>query len=237
MPAHAVKLDRFILSGGTHVLGLFVDSLIIMLVVVDPVAVAPVFAALTHGESAAVKRRVAIRGTFIAGIILVIFALAGGALLGALGIGMPAFQIAGGALLFLLAVDMVFARHSGLRSTTEREQREAETKKDISVFPLAIPLIAGPGALTSVLLMVGEQDDDPAVVGTVLAVIVVVLLATLISLLASARIMAFMGETGANVVSRVLGVVLAALAVQFMLNGWLEGFTLLEENAPQLLTV
>lgn len=216
---------------------LFVDSLIILLVVVDPVAVAPLFAALTHGESAASKRRIAIRGTFIAGGILVVFALAGGMLLDALGIGMPAFQIAGGALLFLLAVDMVFARHSGLRSTTEREQREAETKKDISVFPLAIPLIAGPGALTSVLLMVGEQGDDPFVIGTVLAVIGVVLLATLVSLMASARIMAFMGETGANVVSRVLGVVLAALAVQFVLNGWQEGFMLIEENASQMMTI
>lgn len=216
---------------------LFVDSLIILLVVVDPVAVAPLFAALTHGESVAAKRRIAIRGTSIAGGILVVFALAGGMLLDALGIGMPAFQIAGGALLFLLAVDMVFARHSGLRSTTEREQREAETKKDISVFPLAIPLIAGPGALTSVLLMVGEQGHDPFVIGTVLAVILLVLLVTLVSLLASARIMAFMGETGANVVSRVLGVVLAALAVQFVLNGWQEGFMLMEENTSQMLTV
>ena len=216
---------------------LFVDSLIILLVVVDPVAVAPLFAVLTHGESAAVKRRIAIRGTSIAGGILVVFALAGGVLLDALGIGMPAFQIAGGALLFLLAVDMVFARQSGLRSTTEREQREAETKKDISVFPLAIPLIAGPGALTSVLLMVGEQGDDPFVIGTVLAVILVVLLATLVSLISSARIMAFMGETGANVVSRVLGVVLAALAVQFALNGWQEGFMSIEENMPRMLTI
>jgi len=219
------------------VFDLLVDSLIILLVVVDPVAVAPLFAALTHGESAATKRRIAIRGTSIAGGILVVFALAGGMLLDALGIGMPAFQIAGGALLFLLAVDMVFARHSGLRSTTEREQREAETKKDISVFPLAIPLIAGPGALTSVLLMVGDQGDDPLVIGTVLAVILVVLLVTLVSLIFSARIMAFMGETGANVVSRVLGVVLAALAVQFVLNGWQEGFMLIEENASQMLTI
>ena len=216
---------------------LFVDSLIILLVVVDPVAVAPLFAALTHGESATAKRRVAIRGTTIAGGILVVFALAGGMLLDALGIGMPAFQIAGGLLLFLLAVDMVFARHSGLRSTTEREQREAETKKDISVFPLAIPLIAGPGALTSVLLMVGDQGDDPLVIGTVLAVILVVLLVTLVSLIFSARIMALMGETGANVISRVLGVVLAALAVQFVLNGWQEGFMTIGENASQMLTI
>ena len=216
---------------------LFVDSLIILLVVVDPLGIAPLFVALTHGETQATRRRIAIRGTFIAGGILVTFALAGDTLLRALGIGMPAFQIAGGALLFLLAVEMVFARHSGVRSTTEREQREAQTKKDISVFPLAIPLIAGPGALTSVLLMVGEQGGDLAVIGTVLAVILVVLLVTLASLMASARIMAFMGETGANVVSRVLGVVLAALAVQFVLNGWPEGFMLIEENAPQMLSI
>ncbi len=216
---------------------LFVDSLIILLVVVDPLGIAPLFMALTQGETLAARRRIALRGTLIAGGILVTFALAGDALLRALGIGMPAFQIAGGLLLFLLAVEMVFARHSGVRSTTEREQREAQTKKDISVFPLAIPLISGPGALTSVLLMVGERGDDAVVIGTVLAVIVTVLLVTLASLLASARIMAFMGETGANVVSRVLGVVLAALAVQFVLNGWQEGFLLIEEGAPQMLTV
>ena len=204
---------------------LFVDSLIVLLVVVDPLGIAPIFAALTHGDSPADKRRTAIRGTFIAGAILVVFVLAGDTLLNALGIGMPAFQIAGGLLLFLLAVDMVFARQSGIRSTTEREQREAATKKDISVFPLAIPLIAGPGAMTTVLLMVGEQGDDPLVIGTVLIVLLVVLALTLASLLFAARIMVFMGETGANVVSRVLGVILAALAVQFVLNGWQEGFS------------
>lgn len=216
---------------------LFVDSLIILLVVVDPLGIAPLFMALTRGETLAARRRIALRGTLIAGGILVTFALAGDMLLRALGIGMPAFQIAGGLLLFLLAVEMVFARHSGVRSTTEREQREAQTKKDISVFPLAIPLISGPGALTSVLLMVGERGDDVVVIGIVLAVIVTVLLVTLASLLASARIMSFMGETGANVVSRVLGVVLAALAVQFVLNGWQEGFLLIEEGAPRMLTV
>lgn len=215
-------------------LELFVDSLIILLVVVDPVGIAPLFVALTQGESPAAKRRTAVRGALIAGAILVTFALVGDTLLSALGIGMPAFQIAGGALLFLLAVEMVFARHSGVRSATEREQREAATKKDISVFPLAIPLIAGPGALTSVLLMVGERDDDPLVIGTVLAVILVVLLITLASLLISARIMAFLGETGANVVSRVLGVVLAALAVQFVLNGWQDSFAAIPQAMPSL---
>lgn len=215
---------------------LFVNSLIVMLVVVDPVGLAPMFAALTYGESPQGQRRIAIRGTLIAGAILVVFVLAGDTLLSALGIGMPAFQVAGGILLFLLAVDMVFARHSGLRSTTEREQREAETRKDISVFPLAIPLIAGPGALTSVLLMVGEQGGDPMVIGTVLAVVFVVLTVTLVSLLSAARIVGFMGETGANVVSRVLGVILAALAVQYVMDGWDAGFSY-DDAAPQMMTV
>ena len=155
----------------------------------------------------------------IAGGILVTFVIVGDALLRALGIGVPAFQIAGGVLLFLLAVDMLFARHSGLRSTTEREQREAEHRKDISVFPLAIPLIAGPGALTTVLLMVGEQGDNPAVIGATLVVVMLVLAMALGSLLLSGRLLRLIGETGANVISRVLGVVLAALAAQYILDG------------------
>ena len=216
---------------------LFLDYLIIMLVVVDPVGLTPMFAALTQGESAAIRRKMAVRGTLIAAIILIVFALAGDHLLRLLGIGMPAFQIAGGVLLFLLAVDMVFARHSGLRSTTEREQKEAETRKDISVFPLAIPLIAGPGALMTVLLMVGERDDDPVVLAAVLGVLLVVLMVTLMALLLSGRIMAFLGETGANVVSRVLGVILAALAVQFALDGWMSSLPSFDEIVPRMMTV
>jgi multiple antibiotic resistance protein len=218
-------------------LDLFLDSLIVMLVVVDPIGLTPIFAALTHGESAAARRKMALRGTLIAAVILVVFALTGDRLLRLLGIGMPAFQIAGGVLLFLLAVDMVFARHSGLRSTTEREQKEAETKKDISVFPLAIPLIAGPGALTTVLLMVGEQGSAPAVLAAVLGVLLVVLMITLMALLLSERIMAILGETGTNVISRVLGVILAALAVQFVLDGWMASLPSLDEIVPQMMTV
>jgi multiple antibiotic resistance protein len=218
-------------------LDLFLDSLVILFVVVDPIGLAPIFAALTHGDSASTRRRMAIRGTAIAAGILVVFVLVGDLLLRALGISLPAFQIAGGLLLFLLAVDMVFARHSGLRSTTEREQKEAATRKDISVFPLAIPLIAGPGALTTVLLMVGNQGDQPLVLATVLAVLGVVLLATLASLLFATRILKIMGETGAFVVSRVLGVVLAALAVQFVINGTIAAYTPVEEAVTQTLTI
>jgi len=203
---------------------LFLDSLVILFVVVDPIGLAPMFGALTHGGTPAYRRRMAVRGTVIAAVILVTFVFIGADLLRALGITLPAFQIAGGALLFLLAVDMVFARQSGLRSTTEREQREAAHKQDISVFPLAFPLIAGPGALTTVLLMSSRHAGSPQVVGVVLAVVLVVLSVTLIALLAADRIMRIMGETGANVVSRLLGVILAALAVQYVVDGIHLGF-------------
>ena len=198
---------------------LLFDTFIILFVVVDPIGLAPMFAALTRDDTPRQRRRLALRGVLIAGGILVTFVLVGDALLRALGIGVPAFQIAGGVLLFLLAVDMLFARHSGLRSTTEREQREAAQRKDISVFPLAIPLIAGPGALTTVLLMVGEQGDNPAVIGATLVVVILVLAIALGSLLLSGRLLRLIGETGANVVSRVLGVILAALAAQYILDG------------------
>lgn len=198
---------------------LLLDTFIILFVVVDPIGLAPMFAALTHDIDPGQRRRLALRGVAIAGVLLITFVLVGDGLLRALGIGLPAFQIAGGMLLFLLAVDMLFARHSGLRSTTEREQREAEHRKDISVFPLAIPLIAGPGALTTVLLMVGEQGDNPVVIGATLTVVVLVLALTLVALLFAGRLLRIIGQTGANVVSRVLGVVLAALAVQYILDG------------------
>lgn len=203
---------------------LFLDSLIILLVVVDPIGLAPMFGAITHGGNREYRRRMALRGTAVATCILITFAFFGADLLKALGITMPAFQIAGGVLLFLLAVDMVFARHSGLRSTTEREQRETKHREDISVFPLAFPLIAGPGALTTVLLMSSRHAHSPGVVGIVLAVVLVVMTATLIALLSTDRIMRIMGETGANVVSRLLGVILAALAVQYMVDGIQLGF-------------
>ncbi|MBI3574521.1 MAG: MarC family protein [Gammaproteobacteria bacterium] len=198
---------------------LLFDTFIILFVVVDPIGLAPMFAALTRDDTPRQRRRLALRGVLIAGCILVTFVIVGDALLRLLGIGVPAFQIAGGVLLFLLAVDMLFARHSGLRSTTEREQREAAQRKDISVFPLAIPLIAGPGALTTVLLMVSEQGDNPAVIGATLVVVMLVLAMALGSLLLSGRLLRLIGETGANVISRVLGVVLAALAAQYILDG------------------
>jgi multiple antibiotic resistance protein len=216
---------------------LFLNYFVVIFIVIDPIGLAAMFAALAHDVSIERQRLFAMRATAIAGGILVLFTLVGDKLLRALGIGMPAFQIAGGVLLFLLAVDMVFARSSGLRATTPAEQEEAEHRKDISVFPLAVPLIAGPGALTSVLLMVGEQGGDPIVLGTVLAVLVVVLLLTLVSLWFSPRIMRFLGATGTNVVSRLLGIILAAMAVQFMLDGWSAAQVFVDEDEVETLTI
>ncbi len=209
-------------------LELLINTFVLLIVVIDPVGLVPMFAAITRGESERARRRMALRGTAIAAIILVTFIFAGDGILRALGVSVPAFQIAGGVLLFLLAVDMVFARHSGFRSTTEREQQEAASRKDISVFPLAFPLIAGPGALTTVLLMVNDQGDNPVFLLAGFAVLIAVLALTLVALLAAGRIMRLIGETGANVVSRVLGVILAALAVQYVLDGVQAGFATIE---------
>jgi multiple antibiotic resistance protein len=204
---------------------LLFNTFIVLFIVIDPVGLALMFIALTPGAGAGFRRRMAVHGTLLASAMLLVFYFAGAALLNALGIGIPAFRIAGGALLFLLAIDMVFARQSGLRSTTVREQREAETKQDISVFPLAFPLIAGPGALTTVLLMSSSARGVLAF-GGILAVLVLILFITLLSLLYAAPIMKFLGVTGTNVISRLFGLILAALAVQFVLDGIHNSFAL-----------
>jgi multiple antibiotic resistance protein len=198
------------------------NAFVTLLVVVDPLGLAPIFAALTQGSTEKGKRETAIRGTLLGAGILLVFALAGDAFLGALGIGLPAFRIAGGILLFVLALDMVFARPSGMRARTVREQEEESYQQDVTVFPLAIPLIAGPGGITTVLLYTGGRDA--AGVAVFVAVLLVVLALTLFSLLLASRVMRLFGETGANVLSRVLGVLLAALAVQFVIDGLQSSF-------------
>lgn len=194
------------------------NTFVVLFIVIDPVGLAPMFLGLTRDGTAAYQRKMAIRGTALASGMLLVFFFFGDVLLTALGIGLPAFRIAGGVLLFLLAIDMVFARQSGLRSTTTREQREAEHKEDISVFPLAFPLIAGPGALTTVLLM-SSSWKEPVVFAGMLAVLLLVLGMTLLSLLWAGILLRFLGETGTNVISRLFGLVLAALAVQYILDG------------------
>lgn len=196
----------------------FLNKFILLFVVIDPIGLVPIFAALTLGGADAYRRRMAIQGTALACAILVLFALGGSRLLSYLGVGVPAFGIAGGALLFLLAIDMVLARRTGLRSTTPAEQAETEHRADISVFPLAVPLIAGPGAFTTLLLLAEPGDALLDILG-VLVTLLAVLLVTLLMLLATPQVMRLLGETGANVIGRVLGIVLAALAMQYILDG------------------
>jgi multiple antibiotic resistance protein len=190
------------------------STFVVLLVVIDPIGNAPIFMALTHNMEAAYRRKMAIRSITLATAILLIFLLIGDPLLATLGIGISAFRISGGILLFLLAIDMVFARQSGLRSTTAQEQYEAEHKRDVSVFPL----IAGPGALTTVLLMTSPRPAFWTFVGMLVTLLLVLGLA-LMSLLLAERIMHWLGETGANVITRLLGLILAALAVQYILDG------------------
>ena len=195
----------------------------VLFVVLDPIGVAWLFAALTSGHTPLQQRRTALRGVLLATMIMYLFFFFGNGLLHWMGIGLPAFRIAGGILLFLLSIEMVFARQSGLRSTTKGEQDEAQHKHDISVFPLAFPLLAGPGALTTILLMVGNIQSlgDRVVMATV---ILLVSLVTLFILLLAQTLSRLLGQTGANVVSRLLGLVLSALAIQFVIDGIRLGF-------------
>lgn len=194
-------------------------AFITFFVIVDPIGIGPIFVSLTLGEDDAYRRRMAFRGTVIATVVLFTFAFVGEYLFKALGITLAAFSIAGGVLLFLLAIDMVLARRTGLRSTTLSEDREAGHKEDISVFPLAIPLIAGPGALTSVLLLMARSEHEPLLQAAILGVLLVVMVLTLVFLIAATYVMKYLGVTGVNVVSRVLGIILAALAVQLIVDG------------------
>lgn len=190
-----------------------------LLVVIDPLGVATIFVSLTRGGTTAYRRRMAVKGVLIAAGILYAFAFSGDVLLRTLGISLDAFKITGGLLLFLLAIDMIFARPSGMRSTTVREQEAAQYKDDISVFPLAFPLLSGPGALTTVLLSTAGTVGQPQLFLGLLGALAAVLVLTLASLFAAPALLRVLGETGSSVVDRLLGLVLAALATQFVVDG------------------
>ena len=201
--------------------GSLLYNFIALFVIIDPVGTAALFVALTHNDSAERRRRTAIRGVLIATVVLLAFAVIGEVILRALGIGIPAFRIAGGILLFLLATEMVFARHSGIRGTTAAEEEETAHRTDISVFPLAIPFLAGPGSLTLIVLLIGRAPSTEAA-ALVVATLIVVMGLSLAVLVASVRVVALLGIPGTNVVSRVLGILTAALAVQLVLDGLVE---------------
>ena len=186
---------------------------------IGPLDVAAMFAVLTANQTDQQRRTTAIRGTLIGAGILLTFALVGEFLLARLGISLAALRAAGGILLLLIGIDMVFARSSGGTSTTDDEAEEAIAKTDISVFPLATPLIAGPGAMGAAILLMANQEGDIARQAIVIASLLAVLLLTFVSLLLSGRIQRVLGVTGMHVITRVMGVLLTALAVQFIFDG------------------
>lgn len=191
---------------------------------VGPIDVAAMFAGITAGATPAARRSMALRGLLIATIILFTFAFFGKFLLWTLGISLPALRIAGGILLLLIGIDMVFARPSGGVSTTEAEAQEARGKADIAVFPLATPLIAGPGAISAAILLMANTQGNYSLQIAVLLSLAAVLLITLGLLLVASQISRLLGVTGLHVVSRIFGILLSALAVQFVIDGITESF-------------
>jgi multiple antibiotic resistance protein len=187
-----------------------------LFVVIDPVGLAPLFIALTRGMSPAQRRSVAWRAIAIAFGLLALFGFAGDTLLGAVGIGIPAFRIAGGLLLFLTAVEMLFEKRQPRR---EKTMHEAEALPDPTVFPLATPLIAGPGALATMILLIGQHPGELGAQATVYLTMTTVLAICWLFFRLGGTIERLLGPTGINVVTRLLGMLLAALAVQFVLQG------------------
>jgi multiple antibiotic resistance protein len=200
---------------------------VVFFVVVEPISLIPLFSGLTSGATAEYKRRMAVKSVLVAAGILVLFALGGAAFLDLMGISLEAFRIFGGMLLFLLSLEMVFARESGTRTSTS-EAAESKRRADVSVFPLAFPFIAGPGALATILLWFGplHLSVQPALFGAYLLGVILVLALALVCMLLAEPLMRVLGVTGANVASRLLGVILGALAVQFVLDGLRQAFNL-----------
>jgi multiple antibiotic resistance protein len=199
------------------VVELALQSFLTLFVVVDPVGIAAVFVSLAGGRSPSERARLASRAVLVAAILLFGFAVFGSWLFERLGISMDAFRVAGGVLLFRIAVGMVLAAEH--ERETEEEEEEARQRQDPSVFPLAIPLIAGPGALASMMILVGQAEREPGRLLVVLAMAAAVLLLTWVALRLAPTLARVLRRTGVNVVTRVLGVLLAALAVQYVADG------------------
>ncbi len=190
-----------------------ITAFVTMFVVIDPLGLAPLFVALTQGMNDRARRSIGIRACVIAAVILSLFALIGEQLLGFIGISMPAFRVAGGVLLFLTALDMLFERR-----TRRREDKTDEDLEDPSVFPLAIPLISGPGAIASIILLAGQREGIEGPLLAIAVTICVIFIAFLLFLV-SGLLERALGRVGITVVTRLLGMLLAALSVQFVLDG------------------
>jgi len=195
-----------------------ISALVTLFVVVDPIGLAPTFLAVTEGLPRRARRSAALRASFIAGAILIGTAVLGDWLFRALGISLPAFRIAGGLLLFAIAFEMVF----GIRARREGQAAEEAVEqhvRNIAAFPLAIPLLAGPGAITATVLLAGRAAGSLLLTGLLLAVVVFVAASALVAFILAGRISRLLGSTGNIVLSRLLGVLLAALAVQYVVDG------------------
>lgn len=186
---------------------------------IGPIDTAAFFAALTPGMSRRERRILAIKACAIATGLLLLFVAVGDTVLGLLGVSLSALKAAGGVLLLLIAIDMVFARPSGATSATEPETKDAATRQDIAVFPLATPLIAGPGAMSGAIILTADAAGDPAILLVIVLALLAVMVLTLAFLLAAAQVHDFIGVTPISVIARVLGILLAAVAVQFLFDG------------------
>lgn len=197
---------------------LFTSALVTFLVVIDPPGCAPIFASLTSAAPAADRRRMAFRATLIGALILLFFAFFGEDLLSALGVSLSSFRIAGGIMLFLVALEMVFEKRTERRETRAQEVQDTPEHEDISVFPMAIPMIAGPGSIASVMLLTARSEGlEESLV--VFAALGVTLLLTLATLLAAGPLMRVLGPRIEAMITRILGVILAALAAQYVVDG------------------
>jgi multiple antibiotic resistance protein len=205
---------------------LFTSAFVTLLVIIDPPGCAPIFASLTSGTAAAHRRQMAIRSVLVAWSILIFFALLGRPLLAQLGISLSAFRLAGGIMLFMIALDMVFERRTERREERAREIEGTPEAEDISVFPMAIPMIAGPGSIATIMLLTARADGTGEYL-VVLAAMSAVIFLTLLALLAAGPLMRLIGAKLEAMITRILGVILAALAAQFVLDG-------LERSLPGL---
>ena len=199
-------------------LDLFLSAFVTLFVVIDPPGCAPIYAGLTSGATRAQARSMAIRASFIAGIILLIFALFGENLLAALHIELDAFRIAGGIMLFVIALDMVFEKRTQRREERAERVKATPEVEDVSVFPMAMPMIAGPGSIATMMLLTSRSEGLEQTL-VVLGALVAVLVLTLLALLAAGPLMKALGKSVEAVITRLLGVLLAALAAQYVIDG------------------
>ena len=207
-----------------HYFDFLYKTFIALFVVIDPFAIIPVFIGYTLNDSKMARHKTALKATLIASIVLLIFALTGESFLEFLGISHGSFRIAGGILLFFTGLDMVIAKNSGIRSTTEQEHKEAVAKSDISVFPLAIPLIAGPGALTTLVISMGEVEGMLFYEVSIVMTLLITLFLTYLCLISSTLIFKVLGVTGTNVLTRIFGIIIAALAIEYIVKGLRDSF-------------